>query len=169
MIVLQEIDYSDSDQVLSDGEFPYIRHRKAIAAAGPVPAAAILSQPSRADLAQTAHPLPAYDSVDSSETDSAVTMGEMAPGVSDHVDLQERTALDDVELNLIADNLEVAHHGDASAQVCLLNWMCALVFVCRACHSFCMLMFSRVSDVASTHIFSSQRIPETILLLKPPD
>jgi hypothetical protein len=142
MIVLQEIDHADSDQVLSDDQSPYIRRHKTIAAAGPDPTAAIIPPPSHLDLSLTAPPLSAHDSVDSSETDSAVSMSELALSVSDFVDLQKRTAPDDVVLNLQASSVEVVHtNGVASAQVCLLNCMCALVFVCRACHRFRLLMF----------------------------
>jgi hypothetical protein len=145
MIVLQEIDYSDSDQVLSDDRSPYIRHQKRIDASGPVPAAAIISQPSRLHLAQTASCSSLHDSLDSSETDSAVSMSELAPSGSDFVNLQEHTAPDDVELHSMALSVEVAHaNWDASTQVCLLNWMCALAFACLACHSFRLLMFFRV-------------------------
>ena len=99
MIVLQEIDHSDSDRVLLCDQSPYIRHQKTFAAAGPVPAAAIISQPSHVHLAQAASRLSAHDSVDSSETDSAVSMSELAPIGSDFTDLQERTAADDIEMN----------------------------------------------------------------------
>ena len=61
----------------------------------------------------------------------------LAPSGSDFVDMPERTAPDEVVLNLMAHSVEVAHaNGDASAQVCLLNWMCALASVCRACTAF---------------------------------
>jgi hypothetical protein len=145
MIVLQEIDYSDSDQLLSDDRSPYIRHQKTIAASGPVPSAAIISQPSHVHLAQTASSSSLHDSVDSSETDSCVSMSELAPRGSDFVNLQEHTISDDVELHSMALHVEVAHaNGDASDQVCLLNFMCALAFACRACHSFRLSMFFRV-------------------------
>jgi hypothetical protein len=148
MIVLQEIDCSDSDKVLSDDQSADNRHVKSIAASGPVPtASAIMSQPSHAALAQTASPTSANVSVDSSETDSAVSMSELAPIGSDSVDLQERTAPDEVVLNLIA------HSGHASAQVCSLNCMRTLVFVCRTYHSFRLFSFFCAHDIASTHMF----------------
>ena len=154
MIVLQEIDQSDSDQMLSDDQSPYIRRRKSIAAAGPDPTAAIIPQLSHVDLAQTEPPPSAHDSVDSSDTDSVVSMSELAPSVSDDVDRQERTAPINVELNLMAHSVEVAHtSGDASAEVRLLNWMCALMFACHTCHSFRLLMFLRVSDPHRLTIF----------------
>ncbi len=116
MIVLQEIVKSDSDQVLPDDQSSFIRHQKSITASGPVPAAsAIMSQPLHVALAQTAPPTSANVSVDSSETDSVVSMSELAPSGSDFVDQQERTAPDEVVLNSMAFN------GNASAQVCLLN------------------------------------------------
>jgi hypothetical protein len=131
MIVLQEIDRLDSDQVSSDAQSPYIRRHKTITAAGSVPTAAIISEPLQVDLAQTAPPSSLHDSVDSFETDSAVSMSELAPSVSDFVDLQEGTAPEDVELNLMAHVVEVAHSsGDTSAQVCLLIRMCSHGFVC---------------------------------------
>ncbi len=145
MIVLQEIDCSDSDPVSPDDQSSYIRHVKTIDAAAPLPAAAIISQPSHvalaaimsqpshAALAQTASPTSANVSVDSSETDSVVSMSELAPSGSDFVDLQERTAPDEVVLNLMA------HSGHASAQVCLLNCMRTLVLLCRTYHSFRLL------------------------------
>ena len=147
MIVLQEIDNSDSDQVLPDDQSPYIRHVKTIAATAPLPAAAIISQPSHEHLAQTA----AHVSVDSSETDSVVSMSELAPSGSDFVDLQELTAPDEVVLNLMA------HSGHASAQVCLLNCMRALVFVCRTYHSFRLFSFFRVYGyrIDSHNVFSA--------------
>jgi hypothetical protein len=144
MIVLQEIDNSDSDQVVCHDLSPNIRRQKSIAASGPVPAAStIMSQPSREHLAQTAPPTSANVSVDSSETDSVVSMSELAPSGSDSVDLQERTAPDEVVLNLMA------HSGHASAQVCLLICMRSLVFVCR-------LSFFRIYDIASTHMMFFQ-------------
>ena len=145
MIVLQEIYNSDSDQVLPDDQSSYIRHVKTIAAAAPLPAAAIISQPSHEHLAQTAPPTSAHVSVDSSETDSVVSMSELAPSGSDFVDLQELTAPDEVVLTLMAKS------GHASAQVCSLNYMRSLVFVCRAFHSFRLFPFSRVNGIASTH------------------
>ena len=130
MIVLQEIDHLDSDQVSSDAQSPYIRRHQAITAAGSVPTAAIISEPLQVDLAQTAPPSSLHDSVDSSETDSAVSMSELAPSVSDFVDPQEGTAPEDVELNLMAHVVEVAHSsGDTSAQVCLLDRICSHGFV----------------------------------------
>jgi hypothetical protein len=87
MIVLQEIDNSDSDQVMSDDQ--------SIAAAVSVPAAAIMSQRSHVALGQTAPPLSAHDSGNNSDSDSAVSMSELAPSGSDFVDLPERTAPDD--------------------------------------------------------------------------
>ncbi len=152
MIVLQEIDNSDSDPVSPDDQSADNRHQKSIAASGPVPtASAIMSQPSHVALAQTASPTSANDSGDISETDSVVSMSELAPSGSDSVDLQERTAPDEVVLNLIA------HSGHASAQVCSLNCMRTLVFVCRTYHSFRLLSFSRVCDIASTHIMFFRR------------
>jgi hypothetical protein len=133
MIILQEIDHLDSDQVSSDAQLPYIRRHKTITAAGSVPTAAIISEPLQVDLAQTAPPSSVHDSVDSSETDSAVSMSELAPSVSDFVDPQtkEGTAPEDVELTLMAHVVEVAHSsGDTSAQVCLLDRMCSHGFVC---------------------------------------
>ena len=69
----------------------------------------------------------------------------LAPSGSDFVDLQERTAPDEVVLNLMAHSVEVAHaNGDASAQVCLLNCMCTLAFVRRTYHSFRLLVVFHV-------------------------
>ncbi len=85
--------------MLSDDQSADITHLKTIAAAAPVSAAAIISQPSHATLGQTAPPPSLYDSVDKSETESAVSMSELAPSGSDFVDLQERAAPDDVVLN----------------------------------------------------------------------
>jgi hypothetical protein len=113
MIVLQEIDHLDSDQVSSDAQSPYIRRHQAITAAGSVPTAAIISEPLQVDLAQTAPPSSVHDSVDSSETDSAVSMSELVPSVSDFVDPQEGAAPEDVEMNLMAHVVKVAHsNGD---------------------------------------------------------
>jgi hypothetical protein len=151
MIVLQEIDCSDSDPVSPENQPSYTRHVKTNDAAAPLPAAAIMSQPSHVALAQTASPMSANVSVDSSETDSVVSMSELAPSGSDFVDLQERTALNEVVLNVIA------HSGHASAQVCSLNCMRTLVFVCRTCHSFRLLSFFRVHDIASTHTMVFRR------------
>ncbi len=161
MIVLQEIDCSDSDPVSPDDQSSYIRHVKTNDAAAPLPAAAIISQPSHValaaifsqpshvTLAQTASPTSPNVSVDSSETDSVVSMSELAPSGSDFVDLQERTAPDEV-LNVIA------HSGYASAQVCSLNCMRTLVFVCRTYHNFRLFSFFCAHDIASTHIMFFQ-------------
>ena len=68
----------------------------------------------------------------------------LAPSGSDFVDMPERTAPDEVVLNLMAHSVEVAHaNGDASAQVCLWNCMCTLAFVRRTYHSFRLLLVFR--------------------------
>jgi hypothetical protein len=120
MIVLQEIDHSDCDQVLPDAQLPYIRRHKAISAAGSVSTPAIISEPLQVDSTQTAILSSVHDSVNSSETDSAVSISELAPGVPDSVDLQEGTAPENVELIFSAHSVEVADSiVDVSAQVCL--------------------------------------------------
>jgi hypothetical protein len=163
MIVLQEIDNADSDQLLPDHQSANIRHLKTTAASAPVPTAAIISQHSHAALGHTAPPPSAHESVESCETDSAVSMSELAPSGSDFVDLQELSAPDDVLLNLMA------HIGDSSAQVCLLYCMGALVFVLSTYIpqlSPGLLKFFRVMDTASTHkMFFRRPSPANLLLL----